>query len=89
MKARVTSNGDGSYDARFTGRFLVVVPFTYKTTLQSVSYDGNSTTLVANKSLGPILGSYQMQAAVGNGQFNANFSAGKDSGRFSMVRRVR
>ncbi len=86
MRATITPAGNGQYDARFSGRFAGVIPFAYRTPLVATSSDGITTTLVASKKLGPILGSYQMQAIQVGNQFQAGFTAGKDSGSFRMNR---
>lgn len=86
MRAVIRPKSDGTYQARFTGRFALVIPFVYGVNLQpSVDAFGNST-LTAEKPLGPILGSYRMNAqAVGNG-LNGNFQAAGDHGSIRMQR---
>lgn len=86
MRARVTPRSDGSYDARFVGRFALVIPFMYKTTLTPIACDDCGTTVYAQKKLGPIMGSYQMMGNFGGSQFRAGFQAGKDSGTMNMSR---
>jgi hypothetical protein len=87
MRARVTPNSDGTYNARFTGRFALVIPFTYRATLTPVACDGCATTLVSSKQLGPIMGTYRMDSVVAGNQFQAGYSAKKDRGTFNMTRR--
>ena len=86
MRVRITPRSDGQLDARFTGRFAVVLPFTYKTTLTPVAYDEFGTAVYAHKKLGPVLGSYEMHGNLNPDQFQAGFQAGKDSGRVQMER---
>lgn len=86
MRATVTPRANGEYDARFTGRFAGVIPFTYKTTLTPIACDDCGMTVSANKKLGPILGSYQMSGGLTPSQFQAGFQAGKDAGQFRMQR---
>lgn len=88
MRVRLTQRGDGQVDARFTGRFAVVIPFTYKVTMTPVACDNCGTQYVASKKLGPILGSYQMSAHVTPSGLNGSFSAAGDVGTV-MMRRVR
>jgi HK97 family phage major capsid protein len=45
-----------------------------------------NTVLTANKPLGPILGSYQMQAQVNGSQLSGNFQAAGDNGSIRMTR---
>ncbi len=85
MRARVTPNSDGSYSARFVGRFFGVIPFAYRAELQPVQ-TWAGTSYVVNKKLGPILGSYRMNAITPGNTFSANFSAAGDSGQIQMRR---
>jgi hypothetical protein len=87
MRARVVQHDNGQVDARFTGRFAAVIPFTYKVTMTPVQCDNCGMTLVANKKLGPLLGSYQMTARMQGGAFAANFQAAGDQGTFYLTRR--
>lgn len=88
MRATIRPNGQGGYDARFSGRFFVVIPFTYKVAMQPGLDAVGNVRLVANKPLGPMLGSYRMESIVmGNGLYGS-FAAAKDTGTVSM-RRVR
>lgn len=86
MRMRLTQQHDGTYRARFTGRFLAVIPFTYQTKMAGVGSAGKQT-LVANKRL-PIFGSFRTVANVTACEVNAQYCADRDQGRFTM-RRVR
>lgn len=85
MRMRLTQRGDGTYQARFMGRFALVIPFTYKTDMSAVSSNSGQTTLVANKRL-PIFGNFQTTARVTACGVNADYCAEKDRGRFTMTR---
>ena len=86
MRANVTQASDGSYQARFSGRFALIIPFTYKVTLQP-SYDANGNVhLHASKPLGPLMGSYTMDAMSTGGTLNGSFRAAKDNGTIRMHR---
>ena len=86
MRAVVQPTSDGNYQARFSGRFALVIPFTYKVTLQnSVDAYGNSY-LTAEKPLGRILGSYRMTAQADANGLNGNFQAAGDNGSIRMNR---
>jgi hypothetical protein len=84
MKADIRSNGDGTYSARFAGRFLVVLPFIYRVDLVPSPYDPSS--FVASKRLGPLLGSYTMQISFGPQTMNGRFQAAGDYGAVNMRR---
>ena len=88
MRVKVTSRADGNYDARFSGRFLVVVPFTYKVQLNNQGWSESGQQLGAYRQLGPLLGSYQMTAEMSPSSLNGSFTAAGDTGQISM-RRVR
>ncbi len=85
MRAVIHQRPDGNYDARFVGRFALVIPFTYKVTMIPVAADECGTTLAASKRL-PLLGIYNMTASVSGGQFTANYNSRKDQGVFQMRR---
>ncbi len=87
MRAVVKENGKGSYDVRFTGRFAVIIPFTYKATLVPQYHPQSGTVQYhSSKYLGPILGSYTMNAAVDEPQFVGRFQAAGDTGSVRMQR---
>lgn len=86
MRAVVRQTSNGDYQARFSGRFALVIPFTYKVTMQP-SYDNNGNVwLSANKKLGPILGGYQMNSIVQGSSFSGSFQAAGDTGSVQMQR---
>ena len=85
MRVTLTQRCDGRYDARFTGRFAKIIPFTYKATMTPVSSDGYSTTMVSTKRL-PIFGNYTMTARVTPGRVDAMYRAKSDHGTFNMTR---
>lgn len=86
MRAVVQPRFDGSYQARFSGRFALVIPFTYKVTLQPSQDIYGNTVLTAEKPLGPILGSYRMTAQTDHGGLYGNFQAAGDHGLIQMTR---
>jgi hypothetical protein len=86
MRANVWQTSQGTYDARFSGRFALVIPFTYKVSLQP-SYDAfGNVHLHASKPLGPLLGSYTMNALSSGNTLNGSFQAAKDVGSIHMQR---
>lgn len=86
MRVKVTPRGDGNYDARFTGRFFVLIPFTYKVQLNSQGRTECGEQLSAYRKLGPLLGSYQMSAQKTPGTLTGSFSAAGDTGVITMTR---
>ena len=86
MRAVVQSTADGDYQARFSGRFALVIPFTYKVTLQPTIDAYGRTYLTAEKPLGPILGSYRMTAQADPSGLTGNFQAAGDNGSIRMNR---
>lgn len=87
MRVRVTDRGNGQYDARFSGRFALVIPFTYSVSLSSTGCDEcGGQGLVAHKRLGPILGSYDMSASMTASGLSGGFRAAGDTGTVSMHR---
>jgi len=86
MRANIRQSQDGTYQARFSGRFAVVIPFTYKVQLKP-RYDGfGNVHLSASKPLGPLLGSYSMHAISSGSALQGSFSAAKDVGAIQMNR---
>ncbi len=86
MRAVVQPRTDGTYQARFTGRFALVIPFTYKVTLQPTQDSYGNSYLTAEKPLGPILGSYRMTAQTNSSGLTGNFQAAGDNGSIQMKR---
>lgn len=86
MRAVVQPRTDGTYQARFTGRFALVIPFAYKVTLQPTLDSNGNTVLTAEKPLGPILGSYRMTAQTDQSGLYGNFQAAGDNGSIQMKR---
>lgn len=85
MRATITPRSDGRYDARFTGRFALIIPFTYRVTMTPVAVSPCETTLVATKKM-PIFGTYRMTATVSGNSLEARYTAKKDVGLFRMQR---
>jgi hypothetical protein len=87
MRVRLSGQSDGSYRARFTGRFALVIPFTYRVKMDTVCAENGSRQLVATKRI-PIFGEFRTVANVSSSSVRASYSAKKDRGVFTM-RRVR
>lgn len=86
MRVAIRPDGNGAYQARFSGRFALVIPFAYRATL-SPGFDTNgNSVLTTSKKLGPMLGSYNMQTWVSGSQLSGTFQAAGDNGTVSMQR---
>ncbi len=85
IRARITPASTGGYNALYAGRFALVVPFIYRSQLTAVE-TSCGTVYVAEKKLGPLLGSYRTQAVIQGGSFNANWSTNGDTGSIIMQR---
>ncbi len=86
MRANIRPQSDGSYSARFSGRFFVVRSrfcfVTYRVDLVPTGWGS----YVAEKKLGPVLGSYHMQTQFGSQSMSGSFQAAKDVGAVNMRR---
>lgn len=86
MRAKIRPDGNGFYDARFTGRFALVIPFTYRVKMVPQVNSHGEVELRASKPLGPLLGSYSMSTVVRGNQLHGGFQAAQDVGRVQMQR---
>ena len=86
MRANIRQSQDGTYQARFSGRFAVVIPFTYKVQLHPRYDEFGNVHLSASKPLGPLLGSYSMHAISSGSTLQGSFNAAKDVGSIQMNR---
>lgn len=86
MRANVWKANDGTYQARFSGRFALVIPFTYKVTMNPTYDQYGNVYLHASKPLGPLMGSYTMDAVSSGNGLNGSFRAAKDVGSIRMER---
>ena len=86
LSARFCKTDDGHYEVVFRGRFFKVVPFRYATTLTITGYEGDRVFLTASKRLGPVLGSFSMDADATSSDFTARFTSREDNGLFVLHR---
>lgn len=84
LRATLTPTATG-YDARFAGRFALVVPFVYRTHLDVVGSGGEAVFLAAERRV-PLFGTFRTDAVVTPWGFDATFRSGRDSGRFTLTR---
>lgn len=88
MSVVIRPAGNGSYQGKFHGRFLGVIPFVYRADLHAYSDANGNTVLHASKPLGPLLGNYTMSTVVTGSDLRGSFQAAGDRGSIRM-RRVR
>jgi hypothetical protein len=86
MHAKLTPTGDG-YDMRVVGRFAAIIPFTYRTHLDVVGSTPDGPILAAEKKLPLFGGSFRTTGVLTADGFNADYSAMKDTGKFTLTRR--
>lgn len=84
LGARIRAVGPDRYRALFYGRFAVVIPFAYRTTLTRVP--GTSDLYHSAKRM-PLLGTYRTTARISHDSFRADFVGREDRGVFLMSRR--
>jgi hypothetical protein len=87
LRARVLSNNGSTYNVRFSGTFLGVVPFVYSTPMTVTGRTPDGGVMLYGKSKLPIFGDFRSTAYMNGSTFNANYSAASDRGRFIMQRR--
>ena len=86
LHAKIRPLGDEAYRVAFRGRFWVVFPFRYATTMHVAGGDDRVVHLTASRRLGP-LGTFTTTATATDSSFDAVFSSRQDSGRFVLSRR--
>jgi hypothetical protein len=86
LRATFTRVGPDCYSVRFAGRFAKVIPFRYATPMAVVGGGDGVALLSASKSLGPLLGTFAMSATATATNFDADFSAKNDRGKFVLTR---
>ena len=85
LRCNFTLLDNGTYQARFSGRFLKVIPFRYSVDLNVVQ-DGDTVILAGEQVLGRRLGTFHYDAQATCDEFVANYSSCKDQGRFVLTR---
>lgn len=85
LRCNFTRLDDGTYQARFSGRFFKVIPFRYSVDLNVVQ-DGDTVILAGDQVLGRRLGTFHYDAEATCQEFVANYSSCKDQGRFVLTR---
>ena len=83
LHAKFTQQCDGSYRVTYRGRFALVIPFRYSTTMDVVGVGDGVVTLSAEKRL-PLNGQFRTVAVATGTNFDANFTSPRDHGRFVL-----
>jgi len=86
MLAKLTPTATG-YDMLVAGRFAVVFPFVYRTHLDIAGQTPAGPLLVAEKKLPLFGGSFKTSGVLTSGGLIADYSAMKDTGKFTLTRR--
>ncbi|HYH65032.1 MAG TPA: hypothetical protein VD866_10090 [Urbifossiella sp.] len=86
LRATFTRVGTNCYQVRFAGRFAKVIPFRYSTPLTVVGTGDGVALLSTSKTLGPLLGTFSMNATATATTFDADFAAKNDRGKFVLTR---
>ena len=85
MRAKLKPTATG-YDMRVVGRFAVVFPFAYRTHLEVAGTTPDGPILTAEKKLGPF-GTFRTSGVLTPNGLIADYSAMKDTGKFTLTRR--
>ena len=86
MRAKLTPTTSG-YDALVAGRFAIVIPFVYRTHFAIAGCTPEGPRLVAEKKLPLFGGSFKTGGVLTADGFVADYSALKDTGKFTLKRR--
>jgi hypothetical protein len=86
LHAKFTQISDDEYRVRYRGRFALIVPFRYSTTMNVVGAGDGAVILVAEKPLGPF-GTFRTTATATGTHFDATFTSRRDTGKFVLNRR--
>ena len=87
LNATFSRVSDDQYQVQFRGRFLKIVPFRYRVTLNIVEENDDRVTLAGESYLGRLFGTFTYQATADDESFTADYSSCKDQGRFTLCRR--
>lgn len=84
LGVKIRQAGPDHYQATFYGRFAVVIPFVYRTTLDRIP---GTTDMYYSAKRMPLLGTYETTAHITGNHFRADFVGRKDRGVFEMRRK--
>jgi len=86
LKARFEKCDDIHYRATFTGRFLKVFPFRFRTTLNVTGQEEGRILLSGESNLGFLFGTFHYEATATDHDFTAEFTSRRYQGRFMLSR---
>lgn len=86
MRATFCRRCDGHYDVTFAGRFCLLIPFRYTTTLHVTGHKDGVVYLQGSQHLGPIFGTFSYNAWSNGCQFASGYCSKKDQGQFVLSR---
>lgn len=87
LSARVSKTDGSTYQVRFTGTFLKVIPFTYSVPLTVTGQGEDGSTHLSGQAQLPMFGHFCCNAVVTDCDFVASYSSPKDQGQFLLRRR--
>ena len=87
IRASVRQIDDCSYQVKFCGTFLGVVPFAYSVPMTVTGQGADGRTILTGQSHLPLFGEFCCRAEVTDCDFIASYTSPKDQGQFTMQRR--
>jgi hypothetical protein len=85
LRGRFRPLPDGNYRAVFTGKFAVIVPFRFATTLEVVGRDGDKVILAGSPRV-PGFGRFTYHAVADANNFHASYESRRWRGEFVLWR---
>ena len=85
LRARFREDGNGNYRVVFTGRFALVVPFRFSTTLNVVGHDGDKV-IMSGESRVLGFGRFSYDAVADGCNFQSHYSSRRWAGTFNLSR---
>ncbi|MBM3992785.1 MAG: hypothetical protein FJ303_01305 [Planctomycetes bacterium] len=85
LRGRFRQTSDGNYRVVFTGKFAVIIPFRFATTLNVVGRDGDKV-LMQGESRLPGFGRFTYNATADSNNFTAQYDSRRWRGEFRLWR---
>ncbi len=86
LHATICQLDETRYQANFSGKFFLLIPFKYSVVLHVSKVEGDTITLSGSKHMSRRLGTFYYTATVTGDSFSARYSSAKDCGYFQMTR---
>jgi hypothetical protein len=77
---------DGNYQVTFVGKFCLLIPFRYTTTMTVTGQKDGVVYLAGSQNLGPLFGTFTYSAWANDCQFVSSYCSRKDQGQFTLTR---